>query len=134
VILLDTHVLVRYMHDEGKLGKRTLSIIERAVANDELFVSAISFWEVATLVAKGRLELDTTPAAFRDLAVRNGVREQVLDGEIATLAGELPAAHGDPADRMLVATAILRGLTLMTADAVLLDWKLRGFRTRDATE
>lgn len=134
MILLDTHVLVRYMHDEGKLGKRTLSIIERAVANDELFVSAISFWEVATLVAKGRLELDTTPAAFRDLAVRNGVREQVLDGEIATLAGELPAAHGDPADRMLVATAILRGLTLMTADAVLLDWKLRGFRTRDATE
>ena len=134
MILLDTHVLVRYMHDDGKLGKRALSVIERAVASDELFVSAISFWEVATLVAKGRLELDTTPAAFRDLAIRNGAREQVLDGEIATLAGELPAAHGDPADRMLVATAILRCLTLVTADAVLLDWKLRGFRTRDATE
>lgn len=134
MILLDTHVLVRYMHVEGKLGKRALSVIERAVANNELFVSAISFWEVATLVAKGRLELDTTPAAFRDLAIRNGVCEQVLDGEIATLAGELPTAHGDPADRMLVATAILRGLTLVTADAVLLDWKLRGFRTRDATE
>jgi PIN domain nuclease of toxin-antitoxin system len=134
VILLDTHVLVRYMHNEGKLGKRTLSVIDREVANDELFVSAISFWEVATLVAKGRLELDTTPAAFRDLAIRNGVREQVLDGDIATLAGELPDAHGDPADRMLVATAIIRGLTLVTADAVLLDWKLRGFRTRDATE
>src|ERR1041384_3667578 len=111
------------MHDEGKLGKRTLSVIERAVANDELFVSAISFWEVATLVAKGRLELDTTPAAFRDLAIRNGVREQVLDGDIATLAGELPAAHGDPADRMLVATAIVRGRTPGTADAVLTDWK-----------
>ncbi len=134
MILLDTHVLVRYMHNEGKLGKRTLSVIDREVANDELFVSAISFWEVATLVAKGRLELDTTPAAFRDLAIRNGVREQVLDGDIATLAGELPDAHGDPADRMLVATAIIRGLTLVTADAVLLDWKLRGFRTRDATE
>jgi PIN domain nuclease of toxin-antitoxin system len=134
VILLDTHVLVRYMYNEGKLGKRTLSVIDRAVANDELVVSAISFWEVATLVAKGRLELDTTAAAFRDLAIRNGVREQMLDGEIATLAGELPDAHGDPADRMLVATAIVRGLTLVTADAVLLDWKLRGFRTRDATE
>jgi PIN domain nuclease of toxin-antitoxin system len=134
VILLDTHVLVRYMHDESKLGKRTLSLIDRAVANDELFVSAISFWEVATLVAKGRLELDTTVAAFRDLALRNGVREQVLDGDITALAGELPDAHGDPADRMLVATAIIRGLTLVTADAVLLDWKLRGFRTRDATE
>lgn len=71
--------------------------------------------------------------AARVGAVPHGVREQVLDGDIATLAGELPAAHGDPADRMRVATAILRDLTLVTADAVLLDGKLRGFRTRDAT-
>lgn len=134
MILLDTHVLVRYMCDEGKLGKRARAVIDRSISSDELFVSAISFWEVATLVAKRRLELDTTVAAFRDLAIRNGAREQVLDGDIATLAGELPDAHGDPADRMLVATAIVRGLTLVTADAVLLEWKLRGFRTRDATE
>jgi PIN domain nuclease of toxin-antitoxin system len=134
VILLDTHVLVRYMQDEAKLGRRARSTIDRAVANDELFVSAISFWEVATLFAKRRLELDTTVAAFRDLAIRNGAHEQVLDGDIATLAGELPDAYGDPADRMLVATAIVRGLTLVTADAVLLGWKLRGFRVRDATD
>lgn len=134
MILLDTHVLVRYMRDEGKLGKRALSTIDRAIAKDELFVSAIAFWEVATLVAKRRLELDTTVSAFRDLAIRNGAREQVLDGEIATLAGELPDAHGDPADRMLVATAIVRGLTLVTADSVLLGWKLRGFHVRDATD
>jgi PIN domain nuclease of toxin-antitoxin system len=134
VILLDTHVLVRYMRDDRKLGRRTLSTIDRAVAGDELFVSAISFWEVAALVGKRRLELDTTASAFRDLAIRNGVREQVLDGEIATLAGELPDAHGDPAGRMLVATAIVRGFTLVTADAVLLGWKLRGFRAHDATD
>jgi PIN domain nuclease of toxin-antitoxin system len=134
MILLDTHVLVRYMLDEGKLGRRALSAIDRALANDEVFVSAISFWEVATLVAKRRLELDTTVAAFRDLAIRNGAREQVLDGDIATLAGELPAAHGDPADRMLVATAIVRGLTLLTADSVLLGWRMRGFRAQDATD
>jgi PIN domain nuclease of toxin-antitoxin system len=134
VILLDTHVLVRYMRDEGKLGRRARSTIDRAVAKDELFVSAISFWEVATLVTSRRLELDTTVAAFRDLAIRNGAREQVLDGEIAALAGELPDAHGDPADWMLVATAIVRGLTLVTADAMLLGWKLRGFSVRDATD
>jgi PIN domain nuclease of toxin-antitoxin system len=133
VILLDTHVLVRYARDEGKLGRGALSIIDRAVAKDELFVSAISFWEVATLVAKRRLELDTTVAAFRDLTIRNGAREQVLDGEIATVAGALPDAHGDPADRIIVATAIVRGLTLVTTDSVLLRWKLRGFHTRDAT-
>ena len=134
MILLDTHVLVRYMLDEGKLGRRALATIDRAIASDEVFVSAISFWEVATLVAKRRLELDTTVAAFRDLAIRNGAREQVLDGDIATLAGELPGGHGDPADRMLVATAIARGLTLLTADSVLLGWRMRGFRAHDATD
>lgn len=46
MILLDTHVLVRYMRDEGKLGRRARSTIDRAVARDELFVSAISFWEL----------------------------------------------------------------------------------------
>src|SRR5262249_10368432 len=111
------------MGNEGTLGKRALSTIDRALAKDRLFGSAISFGPVAPLVARGRLELDTTVAAFRDLAIRNGAREQVLDGDIATLAGELPDAHGDPADRMLVATAITRGLTLVTADTVLLGWE-----------
>jgi PIN domain nuclease of toxin-antitoxin system len=134
VILLDTHVLVRYTLDEGKLGKRALSTIDRALESDELFVSAISFWEVAMLAAKRRLELATTVAAFRDVSIRHGVREQVLDGEVAVVAGELPDAHGDPADRMLVATAIVHGLTLLTADSVLLSWKLRGLRVQDATD
>lgn len=49
-------------------------------------------------------------------------------------AGELPAPHGDPVDRMLVATALVRGITLMTADDVLLRWKSRGYRTQDSTE
>lgn len=134
MILLDTHVLVRYTLDEGKLGKRAFSAIDRALARDELFVSAISFWEMGMLVTKRRLGLDTTVAAFRDMSLRNGAREQVLDGEIATFAGELPTTHGDPADRMLVATASVRGLTLLTADAVLLAWKLRGLRVQDATD
>lgn len=78
MILLDTHVLVRYMCNEGKLGKRALSTLDRAVANDELFVSAISFWEVATLVAKaGWSSIPRLPhsATWRS---GNGAREQVL--------------------------------------------------------
>ncbi len=85
------------------------------------------------LVAKRRLALATTVNAFRDAAIRNGAREEVIDGEIAGYAGELPGSHGDPADRLLVATAIVRGLTLVTGDDTLLGWKLRGLRTHDAT-
>ncbi|MEO8845074.1 MAG: type II toxin-antitoxin system VapC family toxin [Kofleriaceae bacterium] len=133
MILLDTHVLVRYLMGDKKLGKRAVASIDKALPLDEVFVSAISFWEVAMLVERGRIELDTTVAAFRALALRHGVQEDAIDGEVAIAAGELPAPHGDPADRLLVATAILRGLTLVTADQVLLSWKLRGFRAADAT-
>jgi PIN domain nuclease of toxin-antitoxin system len=133
VILLDTHVLVRYLMGDKKLGKRSVASIDKSLPLDEVFVSAISFWEVAMLVERGRIELDTTVAAFRALALRHGIQEDPVDGEVAIAAGELPANHGDPADRLLVATAVLRGLTLITADEVLLSWKLRGFRTRDAT-
>lgn len=133
MILLDTHVLVRYLMGDKKLGKRAVASIDRSLPLDEAFVSAISFWEVAMLVERGRIELDTTVSAFRSLALRHGIQEDPVDGEVAIVAGELPAAHGDPADRLLVATAVLRGLTLITADQVLLSWKLRGFRTYDAT-
>ena len=133
MILLDTHVLVRFLMGDKKLGRRSLAAIDKSLAIDELFVSAISFWEVAMLVEKRRLELDTTVTAFRALALRHGIQEVAVDGEVALGAAELPGSHGDPADRMLVATAILRALTLVSADDVLLGWKLRGFKAQDAT-
>ncbi|CAN5442258.1 type II toxin-antitoxin system VapC family toxin [soil metagenome] len=133
MILLDTHVLVRYLMGDKKLGKRAIAAIDKSLPLDEAFVSAISFWEVPRLVERGRIDLDTTVFAFRALALRHGIQEDPVDGEVAISAGELPPKHGDPADRLLVATAMLRGLTLITADQILLSWKLRGFRTHDAT-
>jgi PIN domain nuclease of toxin-antitoxin system len=94
----------------------------------------LTFWEIAMLIAKQRLHLETTVAGLRAAALRQGIQEISVDGEIAIAAGELPAAHGDPVDRMLVATALVRGVTLMTADDVLLQWQLRGYRVQDATE
>jgi len=133
MILLDTHVLVHYASDDRKLGKRARAVIERALGTDQLFVSALSFWEVAMLVAKNRLALDTTVSAFRAATLATGIQEEPVDGEIAIAAGELPAQHGDPIDRLLVATSLVRGLALLTADTVLLDWKLRGLRMQDAS-
>jgi len=133
MMLLDTHVLVHYASDDRKLGKRARAAIDRALARDALFVSALSFWEVAMLVAKDRLSLDTTVSAFRAATLATGIQEEAVDGELAIAAGELADHHGDPVDRMLVATALVRGLTLLTADAILLDWKLRGLRVQDAT-
>lgn len=134
MILLDTHVLVHYASEDRKLGKRARAAIDRSLSRDEAFVSALSFWEVAMLVVvKRRLELDTTVSAFRAAALATGLQEESVDGEIAITAGELADHHGDPVDRMLVATALVRGLTLLTADTILLDWKIRGLRVQDAS-
>lgn len=133
MILLDTHVVVHYVRGDRKLGKRAVAAIDRALERDELFVSALSFWEVTMLVAKDRLVLDMPPAGFRAALVSQGIQEVAIDGEIAIAAGELPPGHGDPADRLIVATAMVRGLTLVTADDVLLAWRMRGYRAQDAT-
>jgi PIN domain nuclease of toxin-antitoxin system len=133
VILLDTHVVVHYVQGERKLGKRAVLAIDRALERDELFVSALSFWEITMLVAKDRLVLEMPPAGFRAALLAQGMKELPIDGEIAIAAGELPPAHGDPADRLIVATAIVRGLTLVTADDVLLTWRMRGYRAQDST-
>jgi PIN domain nuclease of toxin-antitoxin system len=134
VILLDTHVVVRYALGDKKIGKRALAAMNRAIERDELFMSALSFWEIAMLVAKSRLVLDTSVSGFRAATLRQGIQELPVDGEIAIAAGELPAPHGDPADRLLVATAMVRGLTLVTADDVLLQWRMHGYHAQDATE
>ncbi|TMQ14440.1 MAG: type II toxin-antitoxin system VapC family toxin [Deltaproteobacteria bacterium] len=75
MILLDTHVLVHYANSDRKLGKRARSEIDHALGHDELFVSALTFWEIAMLIAKQRLHLETTVAGFRAAALRQGIQE-----------------------------------------------------------
>ena len=133
MMLLYTHVLVRYLTGDRKLGRKAVAVIDKALPDDEVFVSAISFWEIATLVERGRLQLDMTASAFRAVVLRHGIQEEPVRGDIGIAAAELARLHGDPADRLLVATAVLQGLTLLTADATLLGWKVRGLHTQDAT-
>jgi PIN domain nuclease of toxin-antitoxin system len=133
VILLDTHVLLRYALGDRKLGKRATRSIDGALRRSELCVSALSFWEIAMLVEKRRLKLSDTPTAFRALTLRQGIIEHPLDGAIAIRSAELTGLHGDPADRMIAATAISTGSTLVTADAQVLVVRVAGLRVLDAT-
>jgi len=75
------------------------------------------------LAAKGRLRLEITPAATRHKALEQGIREVPLSGAISLAAAQLAGFHGDPADRMIVATALSLGAMLVTADESILTWK-----------
>jgi PIN domain nuclease of toxin-antitoxin system len=123
VIVLDTHVLIWFAEDVPDLGKRAAAAADEALRSDELAVSAISFWEIAMLARKGRLKLAEAPTAVRRKVLGQGIREIAIDGAIGIGAAELSRFHGDPADRIIVATALANDATLITADRPIRRWR-----------
>jgi len=122
MILLDTHALVWLSEGNSKLGKESLRLIDKALKENKLFVSAVSFWEVAMLVEKGRLSMDFSVSQWRSNLMKHGMQETPLTGDVAIGSAQLVNFHGDPADRMIVATAIKSKMNLCTADQKILDW------------
>lgn len=122
VILLDTHVLVWLDQARQELGPAARELIQAAFADDALFVSAITFWEVAMLAQKGRIRMSLDAQSWRGELLQNGLQEIEVSGWIGISSTMLPGLHADPADRMIVATALARGARLVTADQRLLDW------------
>ena len=134
-LLLDTHVLVRLIDGNQKLGVRAREAIRLAYSEDRAVVSAITPWEIALLISKGRLTLEREVLTWIHAALAvPGVRLIPLEPELAVSSTRLPwEMHPDPADRILVATARHLGATLVTADQALLDFSGKGhFRALDA--
>ena len=121
MILLDTHVLVWQEQGDRRLGRQARQAVARALAQGQAAVSAISFWEVGMRMQKGQIALRFELDAWRRDLLEQGVNEIPVNGLIAARAGLLPDLHGDPADRLIVATA-LEGHTLVTADERILAW------------
>ena len=122
VILLDTHTLIWLDAGLHKLGTGTREQLDHALQDERLIVSAISFWEVGMLVNKGRLQLDIDMLQWRSELLAGGLREIAVTGRIAIEAAGFGQFHGDPADRMIVATAIQEDALLATADGKILGW------------
>jgi PIN domain nuclease of toxin-antitoxin system len=122
MILLDTHVLIWLDEGNSRLGPEALIQINAEFTAGNLAVSAISFWEIAMLVRKKRLEMRIETDVWRKELLENGLHEIPLGGAIAIRAAELPDFHGDPADRLIVATALQTSATLATADQKILAW------------
>ena len=123
MILLDTHVLIWLDEGNTRLGRATLKKINAALIEGNLAVSAISFWEVAMLAQKDRVEIRMEIDVWRRELLESGLNEIPLLGTIAVRAGGLLDFHGDPADRMIVATALETPATLVTADEKILAWE-----------
>jgi PIN domain nuclease of toxin-antitoxin system len=114
-LLLDTHVWLWSLLDPAKLSRRVRGAVRRA--ENELWLSPISVWELIVLSERGRVRLDSAPRAWVTEALgKTPAQEATLNFEVALRSREILPAHPDPADRFLVATALVYDLTLVTAD------------------
>ncbi len=123
MIILDTHILVWLDQDLPALGNRARKMIEREHRGGEVMVCAISFWEIGMLIAKGRLKLNMDLVTWRAELLAAGYQEPQLDGQISIAAANLPSFHGDPVDRLIVASSQRLNAGLVTADRRILDYR-----------
>ncbi|MFH0728110.1 MAG: type II toxin-antitoxin system VapC family toxin [Pseudomonadota bacterium] len=124
MILLDTHVWWWSISEPEKLSKLVAEKIIRTKA-DQRAISAISIWEFAMMVFRKKIELKITPEEWLSHAVGNtGIKIIEIGPKIALDACSLPGEfHKDPADRIIVATARVNNITLVTKDDKILDYK-----------
>ncbi|MCD6055664.1 MAG: hypothetical protein K0R12_626 [Gammaproteobacteria bacterium] len=122
-LLLDTHVLIWLMNGNDNISKKSQKLIEYARQNGNIFISAISVWEIGMLEQKKRIILNKPCLEWIKEALSFGIRLSALTPEIALESCQLPGyTAGDPADRIIIATARVESLTLLTCDEHILAY------------
>ncbi len=113
-LLLDTCALIWLSLGGGKLTKQALRLIDDA---QMVSISTISAFEISHKYAKGGIELPCDPERwFYEVLKFHDIAEIAVDSQIAISSTKLPFIHSDPCDRFIIATAMRRGLPIVTAD------------------
>lgn len=114
-LLLDTHLLLWAAGEPDRLSADARALID--APENELFFSAASLWEIAIKRGLGRDDFRVDTRLLRRGLLDNGYSELPIGSEHAVAIDSLPSIHKDPFDRMLVAQAMVEGITLLTVDA-----------------
>ena len=128
-LLLDTHAFIWLMEGDDILSKTGREALQNAARDHCLYLAAISVWEIAMLESKGRLSFKMPLPHWINKATSLPFLKVVdLTPEIALESCQLPGVfHGDPADRMIVATARLLTVPIVTRDQKILSYAEGGF-------
>jgi PIN domain nuclease of toxin-antitoxin system len=118
MILVDTHVVVWLAFDQDQISKKARTAIDEARKNaDGLAISDITLLELATLASKGRIRLDISLESFLQEVESRFVVLPISGRAGARAMGFSATYPKDPADRIIGATALVEGLSLLTADS-----------------
>jgi PIN domain nuclease of toxin-antitoxin system len=115
-LLLDSHLLIWTSSQSTRLSAAARALL--GASENVLVFSAASLWELAIKHALGRDDVRGDPRVVRRALLDNGYEEMVVRGDHAVAVLDLPLIHRDPFDRLLIAQAMVEGITLVTADAV----------------
>ncbi len=118
-ILLDTHPLLWLVSKPAGVAAETLGILTEP--RTSVWISAASAWEIATKTRLGRLDGAALLSTWSEILADMSVAELAIDSADAILAGRLAWEHRDPFDRVIVAQALRRNLTIATRDAKVID-------------
>lgn len=118
--LLDTHILLWSLLEPDRLQPEIVSHLEDV--ENEIWLSPITTWEIIVLAEKGRIKLDDAPVSWiNNVLDAIPFKQAFLSHEVAMQSTLVNLPHRDPADRFIVASAIVYGLTLVTADKKILQ-------------
>lgn len=128
MIVIDTHVLIWMIEGDPQLGSRARALIETELGVGEVCIAPITLWETAMLVDKNRLSLARPiDGWFDEVLAVPGFRLAELTVAIGIDAGTLRGnIHGDPADRLIIATARVLKCPVLTGDEKVLDYAAAG--------
>jgi PIN domain nuclease of toxin-antitoxin system len=120
--LLDTCALIWLVNGDSQLSAEANRVC--AGPESQLYVSAVSAWEIALKAARGKLSLRTPPEAWWPRALQHHELEELpMTSRIAISAAALEPIHNDPFDRLLIATAAGQGLRILTPDRVISQYR-----------
>ncbi len=115
--LLDTHGLIWWLTNDGRLSPRVLAFIRNPATR--VLVSAATAWEVAIKVAQGRLSVPVEPSRLLEAVIAERMVPLAIEFDHAVAAASLPRIHGDPFDRLIVAQAQALAIPVITADVAI---------------
>ena len=120
--LLDTHTLLWFLHNSPNIPEKTVNIIS---TEEIMYVSIVSFWEIAIKKGIGKLKLDCPIQKIETLCYEKDISIlHITSKHLDTLVG-LPNIHNDPFDRLLISQAMSENLSIITKDSIIPRYRVR---------